>query len=71
VENDRIHVDESWKALMEQILPYWRGKAVMLVLDMTSSTGTATIMYLDILAQSRVLLISWCIIPQQEQWDQG
>jgi hypothetical protein len=71
VANDRIHVNESWKALMGQVLPYWRGKVVTLVLDMTPYNETATIVYLGILVQSRVLPIAWCIMPQQEQWDQG
>jgi len=70
VANEKIDVDECWKRFLEQILPYWKGKKVTLVLDPTPYTQEATIVYLGILVHSRVLPIAWCIMPQQEKWDQ-
>lgn len=71
VSNERIDVDVCWKSFLEQILPYWKGKKVTLVLDPTPYTQEETIVYLGLLVHSRVLPIAWCVMPQKEHWDQG
>jgi hypothetical protein len=38
---------------------------------MTPYTKEATIVYVGILVQSRVLPLAWCVMPQQESWDEG
>jgi hypothetical protein len=38
---------------------------------MTPYNAEATIVYVGILVQSRVLPIAWRVMPQQETWDQG
>ena len=70
VANDRIEVEACWKEFLQNILPFWENKRVTLILDMTPYTQEATIVYLGILVQSRVLPIAWQIMPQQENWDE-
>ncbi len=71
VANERVQVSKIWKQFLTQMLPYWKGKPVQLVLDGTPFGDRATIVYLGLLVQSRVLPIAWRIMPQQEEWDQG
>ncbi len=69
--NERIVVEEWWQSFLTQVLPFWHNKPVTLILDLTPYNETATIVYLGILMQSRVLPIAWCVMPQQETWDRG
>jgi len=67
IANDRVQVSKVW----EQVLAYWKGKQVLLVLDCTPFGDRASIVYLGRLVQSRVLPGAWRIMPLQEEWDQG
>jgi len=71
VANERIEVEACWKEFLQKVLPFWEKKPVMLMLDLTPYTQEATIVYLGLLVQSRVLPLAWCIMPQQEEGDQG
>jgi len=71
VANPRVQVSQVWKPFLRQVLAYWKGKAVQLVLDCTPFDDRASIVYLGLLVQSRVLPVAWRIMPSQEQWDQG
>ena len=71
VANERIETTTSWQQFQQQVLPFWQGKEVTLVLDCTPYTTEATIVYLGIVVQSRVLPIAYVIMPQQEQWDES
>jgi Transposase DDE domain len=71
IANERIEVDTSWHAFLEQVLPFWQNKEVMLVLDCTPYGKRFTIVYLGLLVHRRVLPLAWCIMPQQEKWEQG
>jgi hypothetical protein len=71
VANERIEVQTCWKAFLQQVLPFWKSKPVTLILDLTPYTQEATIVYLGILVQSRILPVAWCVMPQKQTWDQG
>ncbi len=71
VGNSRVQVSKIWKPFLTQVLAYWKGKAVQLVLDCTPFDDRAIIVYLGLLVHSRVLPVAWRIMPAQEQWDQG
>jgi len=43
VANERIVVSSVWKQFLSQVLPFWHGKAVRLVLDCTPCGDQATI----------------------------
>jgi hypothetical protein len=70
IANDRIEVEACWKEFLQNTLPFWENKRATLILDMTPYTQEATIVYLGIVVQSRVLPIAWQIMPQQESWDE-
>ena len=71
VANERIDVQACWQTFLQHVLPHWHNKPVTLILDLTPYTEEATIVYLGILMQSRVLPLAWSVMPQQESWDQG
>jgi len=71
VGNPRVQVSEIWKQFLSQVLVYWKGKPVRLILDCTPFGDQASIVYLGLLVQSRVLPVAWRIMPLQEEWDQG
>ena len=71
VANPRIEVEGCWQSFLQQVLPYWHNKPVTLILDLTPYTEEATIVYLGILLQSRVLPLAWSVMPQHESWEQG
>jgi hypothetical protein len=71
IANERIDVAACWKAFLEQVLPFWQNKEVVLVLDCTPFRETYTIVYLGLLVHRRVLPLAWKIMPQQQTWEQG
>src|SRR5258708_33159589 len=71
VANERIEVQACWKAFLQQVLPFWHNKPVTLILDLTPYTQEATIVYVGLVLHSRVLPLAWCVMPQQESWDEG
>jgi len=46
LSNERIEVEQTWDRFLEQVLPYWRGKEVTLVLDITPFEEHAQVVYL-------------------------
>jgi len=40
--NERVQVEAVWQQFLAQVLPFWRGKEVTLVLDLTPETAAAT-----------------------------
>ena len=71
VANERVEVSQIWKQFLTQLLAYWKGKAVHLVLDCTPFDDRAIIVYLGLVVHSRVLPVAWRIMPAQEHWEQG
>ena len=71
VANPRVQVSKIWKQFLEQVLAYWKGKPVQLVLDCMPYDDRAIIVYLGLVVHSRVLPVAWRIMPAQEKWDQG
>lgn len=71
IANERIDVAACWKSFLEQVLPFWQNKEVVLVLDCPPLRERFTIVYLGLLVHHRVLPLAWKIMPQQDSWDQG
>lgn len=71
IANERIDVAACWQSFLEQVLPFWQSKEVVLVLDCTPYGQTFTLVYLGLLVHRRVLPLAWKIMPQQETWEQG
>lgn len=70
VANERLVVKNVWKQFLAQVLPYWHGKRIYLILDCTPCGDRAIIVYLGLLAHSRVLPLAWRVMPLQESWDE-
>jgi hypothetical protein len=71
LSNERIDTEETWNALLEQIMPYFRQGPMRLVIDLTPYEEHAQVIYIGILQHSRVLPLAWKVMPGQEKWDQG
>jgi Transposase DDE domain len=56
--------------LLSHVLPYWKGKKVSLVLDITPFDEHAQVVYLGLLQKTRVLPLSWRVMPGQEKWEE-
>ena len=70
VGNSRISVPTIWKLFLAQVLVYFRDKPLMLVLDCTPIDDRACIVYVGLLAHSRVLPLAWRVMPGQEHWEE-
>jgi len=64
--NHRIVVSSVWKQFLEQVLPYWQDKRLYLMLDSTPYGDRASIVYVGLLVQSRVLPLAWRVTPLHE-----
>jgi hypothetical protein len=63
IANERIDVGTCWKLFLEQVLPFWQDKEVVLVLDCTPFRSTFTIVSIGLLVHRRVLPLAWKIMP--------
>ena len=70
VGNSRISVPTIWKLFLAQVLVSFRDKPLMLVLDCTPIDDRACIVYVGLLAHSRVLPLAWRVMPGQEHWEE-
>ncbi len=52
-------------------MPFFRGKPIRLVIDLTPYEEHAQVIYLGLLQHSRVLPLVWKVMPGQTKWDQG
>jgi hypothetical protein len=71
VANPRIEVQGGWQTFLQQGWPACCAKPVTLILDPTPYNEEATIVYLGLLVQSRVLPLAWSVMPQKDTWEQG
>jgi hypothetical protein len=71
LSNDRIQTEETWTTFLAGVLPFFRGKSIRLVIDLTSYEEHAQVIYIGLLQQSRVLPLVWKVMPGQTKWDQG
>jgi hypothetical protein len=71
VSNERVEVEAVWEQFLAQVLPYWRGHEVTLILDLTPFEEHAQVIYVGLLQQARVLPVAWKVMPGQEAWEQG
>src|SRR5437870_4542157 len=54
IANERIVVPQVWKLFLAQVLPYFRGKKLYFVLDLTPFQDDLSIVYIGLLVHSRV-----------------
>jgi hypothetical protein len=68
--NDQIAVLPLWTRLVGQFLGFWRDRRLVFVLDATALDERATVLYLGLLVHSRVLPVSWQVLPVHQKWEQ-
>jgi hypothetical protein len=68
--NKQITVVPLWTRLLGQFLAFWRDRRLILVLDATALDERATVRYLGLVVHSRLLPVSWQILPVHETWEQ-
>jgi Transposase DDE domain len=71
LSNERLEVELVWEQFLAQVLPFWQGKEVTLILDLTPFEEYAQVVYVGLLQQARVLPLAWKVMPGQESWEQG
>jgi hypothetical protein len=70
IANDRVVVTKIWDDFLAQVLPFWHGKPMRLVLDGTPFRDDATIVSLALLVHSRVLPVAWAVMEAMEKWEE-
>jgi Transposase DDE domain len=68
--NQQIAVVPLWTRLVGQFLRFWRNRRLVFVLDATALDERATVLYLGLLVHSRLLPVSWQVLPVHEKWEQ-
>src|SRR5262245_31539687 len=68
--NEQIAVLPLWTGLLGPLLAFWRGRRLVFVLDATALDDRATVRYLGLLVPSRLLPVSWQVLPVHERWEQ-
>jgi hypothetical protein len=69
--NDQIEVDSLWRPLLGQFLRFWRDQRLVFVLDGTTLDERIHVIYLGLLVHSRLLPVSWQVLPVHEPWEQS
>src|SRR5271165_3670132 len=68
--NHRIDVASLWTPLLSQLLRCWRDQRLVFVLDGTAIDERASLVYLGLRVHSRLLPVSWQVMPIHEPWEQ-
>jgi len=68
--NQQIVVLPLWTQLLGSFLRFWRARRLVFVLDATSLDDRATVLYVGLLVHSRLLPVSWQVLPVHQQWEQ-
>jgi Transposase DDE domain len=68
--NHQIAVVPLWTHLLGQFLAFWRDRRLVFVLDATTLDDRATVLYLGLLVHSRLLPVSWQVLPVHQKWEQ-
>jgi hypothetical protein len=71
LSNSRIEIEQIWNDFLAGVMPFFRGKPLRLVIDLTADEEHAQVIYLGLLQHSRVLPLVWKVMPGQTKWDQG
>jgi hypothetical protein len=71
LSNEKIETEDVWKPFLETVLPFFQNKSLQLVIDLTPYEEHAQVVYIGVIVHSRVLPLSWKVMPGQTKWDQG
>jgi hypothetical protein len=68
--NTQVAVVPIWNSLLAHLLPFFQGRRLVFVLDLTPLDDRACVVYLGLLVHSRLLPVSWQVMPLQETWEE-
>jgi hypothetical protein len=68
--NKQVAVVPMWTSLLAHLLPFFRDRRLVFVLDTTPLDDRACVVYLGLLVHSRLLPVSWQVMPLQETWEE-
>ena len=68
--NQQVAVVPIWASILARLLPSFRGKRLVFVLDTTPLDQRACVVYLGLLVHSRLLPVGWQVMPLQETWEE-
>jgi hypothetical protein len=71
LSNTKIETEKTWETLLQVVMPFFRGKPLRLMIDLTPYEEHAQIIYIGLLQHSRVLPLAWKVMPGQTKWEQG
>jgi hypothetical protein len=70
LSNEHIAVVPLWTRLLAHLLPAFRDRPLVFVLDATPLDDRACVVYLGLLVQSRLLPVGWQVMPLHETWEE-
>jgi len=68
--NQQVAVLPLWTHLLSQFLTFWRERRLVFVLEATALDERATVLSLGLVVHSRLLPVSWQVLPVHEPWEQ-
>lgn len=68
--NEHVAVVSIWARILAHLLPFFRGKRLLFVLDTTPLDDRACVVYLGLLVHSRLLPVGWQVMPLHETWEE-
>lgn len=69
--NAQVAVVPIWARILAHLLPYFRDRRLVFVLDTTPLDDRACVVYLGLLVHSRLLPVGWQVMPLHETWEEG
>ena len=68
--NEHVAVVPIWNSLLAQLLPFFRNRRLVFVLDLTPLDERACVVYLGLLVHSRLLPVGWQVMPLHDTWEE-
>ena len=68
--NTQVAVVPIWNSLLAHLLCFFRDRRLVFVLDLTPLDDRACVVYLGLLVHSRLLPVSWQVMPLQQTWEE-
>jgi hypothetical protein len=65
-----VSVLPVWTRLVGHFLACWRDQRLVFLLEATTLDERATVLYLGLLVHSRLLPVSWQVLPVHDPWDE-
>jgi hypothetical protein len=71
LSNTKIETEKTWNDFLQVVVPFFRGKPLRLMIDLTPYEEHAQVIYIGLLQHSRVLPLVWKVMPGQTKWEPG